>query len=162
MWSNPRPREELKEAARDELAAALPTGSWWTDFLIGRAIVRIEASLNPSYWVDDSTLDPARGWRVFANEAIAAKWLMLVRGPAQDTARTALEHLVAADDLLASDAVDFAIAAGGDEREIARAERELARAAVDVERGRFDRAILHFRSAWRFAVRAVGDLRFVP
>ena len=146
--------------ARDDLDAALPTGSWWSDFLIRRAIDRIDASLRDAYWLDDSTLDPKLGWRVFVDETIAVKWLMIVRGSARDDVQAAIDKLVAADALLADDALGIAIATGGDERDIRRSEKELTRAVADIERGRFDKAISHYRTAWWYAVRAVEDARF--
>lgn len=156
----PATARDLKEMARDGLADSLPTGSVWSDFLISRAIDRIDRSLDSSYWLDDSTLDPKQGWRVFVNEAFAATLLSLVRGSAEGDAQAAIDKLIAADDLLANEALSIAIATGGDQRDIDRAERELDRAAADLDRGRYDRAIGHYLRAWSFSVRAVEDARF--
>ncbi len=156
----PATARDLKEMARDDLAAALPTGSWWSDFVIDRAIIAIDRSLQSSYWLDDSALDPKLGWRVFVNEAVAVSWLSAVHGSAQDDAQAAIDKLIAADDLLANDALSIAIATGGDERDIDRAETELERAAEDIERERFDRAIIHYLQAWSWSIRAIDDARF--
>ena len=156
----PATARDLKEMARDDLEAALPTGSWLSDFLIRRAIAGIDRSLRSSYWLDDSALDPTRGWLVFVNEAIAVKLLTIVGGSASDEAQSAIDKLVAADDLLANDALSIAVATVGDENDIDRAETELERAAADLEDGRPDRAIDHYRRAWWYSVRAVEDARF--
>ncbi len=151
----PATARDFKEVARDDLSAALPTGNLWSDFLISRAIIRIDQSLTSSYWIDDSTLDPKQGWRVFINELLAVSLLSRVGGDAQDEAQAAIDNLVAADELLANTALSIAIEAGGDHRDIARAERELERAADDLERGRSDRAIMHYLKAWSYSIRAL-------
>ena len=58
----------LKEAARDDLTALLPTGSSKDDRRIQRAITSIDRSLDPDLWLDDSYLDGKDGKKVFSEE----------------------------------------------------------------------------------------------
>jgi hypothetical protein len=61
--------------------------------------------------------------------------------------------------MLAEVAVADAIAAGGDRRDIAYAQRQLARATNDVARGRFDSAVGHYENAWSGALDSLPQQR---
>ena len=63
--------------------------------------------------------------------------------------------LVKADSILARVAIDDAIAAGGNPKEIKKAEKEMAKAEKDKERGKYDKAIKHYKKTWEHACKAM-------
>ena len=136
-----------------ELSALLPTGNRRDDNRIAKAIESIEDSLNPAYWVDDFHLTD-EGNKVFDEEKKAVKDLMSVNGPAETDAQAVIDVLVDADQTLAATAIADAVAAGGDERSIEKAEQQMAAALDDLAWDRPDKAIDHYKKAWHFAQKA--------
>ena len=55
----------------------------------------------------------------------------------------------------AQDAIDAAIAAGGDQTFIDKAQAEMVKAQSDLDNGKPDKAIGHYRKAWDKAQKAV-------
>ncbi len=84
----------LKESTRSALSAAVPTGERHNDKFIEEAIQRIDQSLAPAWWLDDVTLDPTNGNRVFDREHQAVIALSKVDLPVADEA---IDDLVEAD-----------------------------------------------------------------
>ncbi len=150
----------LKETARSDLAALLPTGDSKNDTAIGKAIGAIDDSLDPDLWLDESYLNGKYGNKVFDEEKEAVKELGKVAGSAAPGAQAAIDQLLAADDLLANAALDIAINTGGKASDIAKAQSELAKAADEIADGDFDKAIDHYKKAWQHAVTAVEDARY--
>ena len=144
----------LKENARDELAELLPTGDAHDDRSIRRAIRRIEQSLNPDWWIDDSTLDPKKGKKVFDRESQAATALKWVKAA---NAQPAVDKLIDADRRLATTQLEIAIDAGADAGDVAKAQQLLDKAEVYVAYGWYPKSITTFRDAWRAAVKATPE-----
>ena len=142
----------LKESARSALAAALPTGDRQDDKFIGEAIQRIDQSLASAWWLDDVTLDPANGNRVFDREHQAVVALSKVNLP---VAGEAIGDLVEADRRLASTQIQLAVDAGGDPKDLGRAERSYTDAEAYAAAGRFDKAVLEYKQAWTNAIKAL-------
>jgi len=142
----------FKQRARDDLAAALPTGDRQDDKFIGKAIDRIEQSLNPDWWTGPATLDPKDGKHVFDREHQAVVELQKVGDP---IAQEAIDKLLLADRRLAEKQLLIAIAAGGDSAAIARAQGNLADAEVNIAAGDFAKAILDYKKAWTNAGKAL-------
>ena len=63
--------------------------------------------------------------------------------------------LVKADSILARVAIDDAIAANGNPKEIEKAEKEMAKAEKDKKKGKYDKAINHYKKAWEHACKAM-------
>ncbi|TET47383.1 T9SS type A sorting domain-containing protein [candidate division TA06 bacterium] len=63
--------------------------------------------------------------------------------------------LVKADSILARVAIDDAIAAGGKEKEIEKAEKEMGKAEEDKAKGKYHKAINHYKKAWEHACKAM-------
>jgi len=63
--------------------------------------------------------------------------------------------LVEADSILARVAIDDAIAANGNPKEIEKAKKEMASAEKEKEKGKYDKAIDHYKKAWEHAMKAV-------
>ena len=145
------PPQESKRSVIDDLIASLPTGDEKTDERITKAVEHVESSLDPDLWVDSSHLTKG-GIKVFQEEKKAVHELMKI--DATDVSAQ-INALVNADELLARTAIDEAIAAGGDQGRIAKAETEMATAQAEMDGGAFDKAIEHYKKAWHHAQKAV-------
>jgi len=66
--------------------------------------------------------------------------------------------LVQADEGLARTAIDDAISAGGDAKEIGRAEGEMTKAVDEFGKGKPDKAIDHYKKAWEHAQKAMKNI----
>lgn len=141
----------LKLDTIDQLNALLPTGDKKDDKRIAKAITRIERSLNPTWWVDEETLEDKKGKKVFDRERQAVKELEKVN----DTdVQSQIDQIVQADRLLATIELDAAIAAVGNPSRIAKALDHLVDAEEHVVEGKFSKAINDFRKAWQDAEKA--------
>ncbi len=149
--------KQAKAHAVTVLSSLLPTGSRYYDRLIDRAIGSVEDSLNTAYWVDDTHLTD-KGNKVFDEEKKAVKDLMRVRGSAKADVRIVMATLVAADESLAGTAIADAIALGGSDRYIAKAQAEMEKAEYDLIRHRYDKAIDHYKKAWQYAQKALEEV----
>jgi len=148
----PAPRGE-KEAVRDTLLALLDpgTGDKKTDDLIEKAIYHLEKSLADDLWEEDGLHLTKKGKKVFEEEKKAVHELMKIEAPPDVSAE--INSLVEADQILAQTAIDDA--AGGDPKDIAKAQEEMTKALEDIDKGDFDKAIKHYKKAWDFAQKAV-------
>ncbi len=140
-----------------DLNALLPTGSSRNDKAINRAIDSIEDSLNPEYWADGDHLTE-KGKKVFDNEKKAVQELGKVWGAARAPARAAIATLVGVDADLAQTAIDVAIASGGNQKEIAKAQNEIAKAERALAKGHAPQAVNHYGNAWYHATKALRNL----
>ncbi|NNE97337.1 MAG: ExeM/NucH family extracellular endonuclease, partial [Acidimicrobiales bacterium] len=142
----------LKLETIDELSALLPTGNTTDDKFIQKAIDRIDQSLNPAWWVDLATLDPGTGGQVFDREHQAVQELQKVNNV---DVQSAIDQIVEADRLLAQRQLDAAIAAGGDAKDIAKAQGNIADAVANAASGNYAKAVLDYKKAWQNAVKAL-------
>jgi len=131
-------------------------------------------------WIDDSHLDPKHGKKVFDEEKKAAKVLMELidgkgkkgrgrkgRGRKGDedvseevkaACRAAIDKLIEADDMLASIAYDEALAGAGEpkvDKELEKCEGEFEKAGKELDKGKYDKAIDHYKHAWEHAQKAI-------
>ena len=110
-WSGAHhPAKALKETTSDELSSLLPTGNKNDDKSIQKAIDRINESLNPAWWIDNSTLDPKDGGKVFDREHQAVQELMKVKTV---DVQAAIDSILSADRQLAFKEILEADDAGG-------------------------------------------------
>jgi hypothetical protein len=135
------------------LTALLPTGDDKTDKRIEKAIEHLTKSLDPELWVDDSTLTE-KGKKVFDEEKKAVKELRKIKDAPPEVG-DAIDEIVTADRQLAQDAIDAAIAGGGDPNDIEKALREMAKAQEELDKGKPDKAIDHYKKAWEKAQKAL-------
>ncbi len=143
----------LKQSARDGLAALPSTGDRRIDHLIGKAIGRIDESLNPAWWTGPSTLDSETGNHVFDREHQAVIELQKVGSAG---ALAAIAKLIEADLLLALKRLTAAVDAGGDPERIAEAQADFAQATAQAAAGAYANAVLSFKRAWTNAGRAMS------
>jgi thermitase len=156
---------QFKEAALAELNAIYPTGENKVDYRLRKAIEYIEKSLEADLWETDLTLTK-KGGKVFHRERWAVKTLGKILKEAD--VDQAIEHLITADEALASIAIYLAKAMASDTGcyddeghhdfecrkllyKIAIAEVEMIKAEEDIGRGKYDRAINHYKKAWHHA-----------
>jgi predicted AlkP superfamily pyrophosphatase or phosphodiesterase len=146
---------KMKADVVTDLLSLLPTGSERDDLRILKSVVHIGASLLPALWNDDSDLT-SFGRAVFNEERKAVHELLKVDNQTPEIIKAA-ETLTDVDMQLAEIALDEAIAAGGDQEDIAESEEELQEGQTDLEDGNFEDAIDHFKDSWRSAKKAVED-----
>jgi hypothetical protein len=155
---------QIKEAALAELNAIYPTGENKVDYRLRKAIEYIEKSLDADLWETDLTLTK-KGKKVFYRERWAVEKLMEILKEAD--VDQAIEHLITADQALASIAIGqaeaVALDTGCDDEgrrdsecrkllyKIAKAEVEMIKAEEDIRRSKYDRAINHYKNAWNHA-----------
>jgi len=160
---------KLKDSAIGIIEGYLGSDDLWLVDQVTEAIEHIEKSLEPDLWETDWSLT-RKGKKVFDEEKKAVKELVKILEKAsvdqavKDTALEAIEHLIMADQALASTAIEQAIAKaydagcydeGNDDaecrkvlRKITRAQEEMAEAEEEIDKGKYDKAIDHYKKAW--------------
>lgn len=146
---------QVKRDVRANLAAQLPTGNTGNDKKLQEAIERIDKSLTPQLWIDDSHLNPKKGKEVFYQERHAVQKLREVSNNNPPIAvRAAIDALVALDRELSQIAINEATTAGGQASELAKAREELAKGDKEASSGKPDKAIEHYGHAWEHAIKS--------
>lgn len=143
-----------KEGVAADLAALLPTGDKNTDKRLNKAIDRIDASLNPGWWISDQTITNKK---VFDKERQAVAQLDLIvdgGGPEAGAALDAILTLLNADRQLAQIELIAAIDRGGKDSKITNAQRAMADAAAYTDAGLHVAAVNAYKAAWDAATKA--------
>ncbi len=162
---------ELKHTAIQTLEGhAVAPDNQWVDDRISQAIEHIENSLSPDLWETDWKLT-SKGKEVFDEEKEAAEELMEILDEdvsdqvANDRAVEAIGYLTAADQTIASTAIEQAIARAHDAgcytadihgtecqkllHEIAEAQKEMDKTEEEMDNRKYDKAIDHYKKAWQ-------------
>ncbi|MCB0996675.1 MAG: hypothetical protein KDB21_16390, partial [Acidimicrobiales bacterium] len=139
------PAAEIKQSVIDEIAAQLPSASKKDRKILEKAIERIEQSLTAAWWLDDDTLDPDDGKRVFDRERQAIQELMKVKN--WDRAEELAVVLTDVDRRFAENA----IAAAGPSCDTAEALAKLARGDDRYDDEDYAKAVSEYRKAWAAA-----------
>ena len=142
---------ELKEITALELAALLPMESASEDHTIGKAIDRINGSLNSAWWLDDSTLNKKTGNFVFDAEHQAVQELMKVTSV---DVQGSIDVLILADQQLVLKQYLATVAGGGNAGRIAQAEGNMSDALANLAIGEYARAVLDYKKAWVNLIKA--------
>jgi hypothetical protein len=160
----------LKSQAVTELKALKRKGDKKLAKEIDRIIEHIQNSLGENLWLDGCRLDSDFGKRVFHEEKKATKRLMAL-GAQDDGGNNCLKKpksglgdlvervifmLVDADEGIAKIAVRGAQVGGGGWRKVQKAEMEISEAEKERVRGRYDKAIDHYKKAWEHAGKALA------
>jgi hypothetical protein len=140
----------MKQGARATLAGLLPTGTSKTDRAIEKALRDIDKSLAADLWQDGFHLTK-KGNKVFDEERQAVIELLKIESPPAAIAGV-VASLVAADAVLADVAIDEAVAANGDPKELERAQAAYAAGSAETKP---EKAIEHFKKAWNHAMKAI-------
>lgn len=133
------------------LEEILPTGDPKADKKIVKAIANIDKSLTPEWWVDDMNLDVKDGKKVFDEIRKAVKELTKKETQGIPEVQTVVDSLVSAAEALAQKAIDDATAAGGDPKDLVKANDKMAKATGELAKGNPDKAIHHYGEAWKKA-----------
>ena len=141
-----------KATVLENLKSLLPTGDKKDDKKIDKAIKFVNKSLAANLWETGSTLT-RKGRKVFDGEKKAVKELLKVDGGTNVSGEIAA--LVNIDQVLAQFAIDLAIAAPGDAKEIAKALKEMGKAAEEIGKGHLGHAIDKYKKAWEHAQKAL-------
>ena len=149
---------DVIEASAPTLEGILPTGDPEADKVILKAIDHIEKSLTPEWWMDELTLDVKNGKKVFDEERKAVKELTKKQTEGISEVQAVVDALVSAAEALAQKAIDDASTAGGDPKDLEKANEEMAKAADELAKGNPDKAIYHYRKAWETAQKSVKNL----
>jgi hypothetical protein len=124
------------------------------------AIEHLQKSLKADRWLDASHLKPgAKGEGVFNEEKASVNKLKELRnnndsGLSATLMQSYIDQLLAADRLLAEIAISDAIARGGNVGKIKTANDELIKGDVEKGKDHPDKAIDHYKNAWKNAVAA--------
>jgi hypothetical protein len=154
----PPTSKELKEGAIADLEAA-KTGEKCIDKKIDCIIKHIKKSLNENLWVDDTHLNPRRGFKVFCQELVAVAMMKKTAKCEDIDFSFVIEKLIKADEILAqvaiNDAEDSEVKCEKYEKKvdwwITKANKLMTRAEDAFEEGHFIRVISNYRLAWKFA-----------
>jgi hypothetical protein len=121
------------------------------------AILHLQNSLSPAYWIDQNHLWAAGGDTVINEEKLAVNKLREIMDSKKCPVDPAIlqgfiDRLVGADRLLAMISIQDATAAGLNANKIAEDLREVAKGDAEVAAGRYTNGIEHYRNAWRHAL----------
>ena len=155
------PRDD-KQGVLDQLIAlrAKVSDKHDTDTL-DEAIKQLTNSLDPVLWIDAFHLQSKGGEKDFDEEMETVEKLSeLMKDKKSSISDPALQvfidRIVSADRGLAQVAIDDAIAAHGDGKEIEQAKDEIAEGDSEAASGKDDGGIDHYREAWKHALKAAG------
>jgi hypothetical protein len=150
----------LKDSVLGELTALRATVTDKKDGKkLDEAIGHLKKSLTPDWWIDDAHLQAKNGEQVFDEETDTVEELTnLIKDKKSSTNKALLQsfvvRLVEVDRLLAVVAIADAAAAGGDTKDIDKANEELGKGNIDVTNGKYESAIEHYQNAWEHALNA--------
>ena len=121
---------------------------------IDKAVGYLDKSLAVGFWVDETHLKTAYGRRVFHWEGLTvAKLCNLIKGNKSGLPEATLQDLInrifAVDRLLASVAIQDAIAEGEPQKRIEAAQKNLAKGDAAVGDSKCSNGIDHYRDAWK-------------
>ncbi len=124
------------------------------------AILHLSASLNPDAWFDEVHLKINAGRQVFIEEMLAVNELSeLLKDKPNPIPNTVLQgminRIIRADRLLASVALQEAIAAGAQKQKIVQVGRFIAKGDADAGNGEYGSGIGYYGNAWARAVHSV-------
>jgi phosphodiesterase/alkaline phosphatase D-like protein len=144
------------QAIRTELNDALANARNPRDIeRLREAIRKLDETLNPGPWTPDGNhVACEHGAKVFDGDQGAVKKLMeMIRdtspGISDVTIQRWINILVAIDRKLAQIAITEATVSGAPPRKIADSLEELAMGDADASRGDYDKAIEHYKQAWK-------------
>ena len=119
-----------------------------TDKKVGDAITHLQKCLDPANWTDPSHVAPGKANKVFDECKAAVKSLGDIKNPSPGLAASIQGWI---DDVVdvARTLATTAIAEGGAANDLAKANQELGKGDTDRADGKYDRAIDHYKNAWK-------------
>jgi hypothetical protein len=125
---------------------------------VDKAIEHLDKSLDPTLWDGDSHLDAKHGDKVFNEEKNIVKDLLKLEKDKKTDPDIVTEleavivKLLTADKMLAQTAIDENTSLDG--KEIDKANEEMDKAQEELDKGNPDKAIDHYKNAWKHAQKA--------
>ncbi|MHC4471328.1 MAG: hypothetical protein ACYTDY_10240 [Planctomycetota bacterium] len=117
-----------------------------------KAVAALEKGLAAELWVDGYHLG-TKGKKAFN---AAKKCIKKLKRMADEAGvASAIGLLVDAGAGLAKTALDDAVAAGGNEKKIAKSQKQMGKATEQLDKGRSDKAVVRYKKAWASAQKAV-------
>jgi hypothetical protein len=116
--------------------------------VLRRAIDALTGSLTARWWLDDSRLDPKTGNKVFDQYSQAVKELTKKELNGLQGVGAVIEAIVAAARRLAQSAVDDAVAAGGNAKDVGAAQAALIKGDAANGNAKYEVAIDSYKAAW--------------
>jgi len=161
-FSLPNPLR-VKQYVLNKLTAMIPSGDVITDIQLTKAITNTSLSLSPQYWVaGDSVHLTGLGKKVFDEEKKAVKELDKISyAPVAGKLMKIFDLLVLADETLARQAIEDAVAAGVDSKKVNKAEKEMDKAGKEIKKWKFEKGILHLKKAWEHMQKELNQGRLV-
>jgi hypothetical protein len=122
------------------------------------AILHLQNSLNPAYWIDQTHLQPKGGNTVMNEEKLAVNKLREIMDSNNCPVDPAIpqgfiDRIVSSDRLLAIICIQNAATAGLNAKKIAEDLEEVAKGDAEVAAENYMNGIEHYRNAWRHALR---------
>ena len=133
---------------------------------LDQAISHLTDSFDPEYWTDEDHLNPKKGDKVFNDikdtinklgdllkdkkSTLSDDQVALIQG--------SIDNLVTISRAFAQEAIDEAINAGGEQKEIDLANEELVKGDSENAEGKYNSTIEHYRNAWQHALKSVRNL----
>ena len=145
----------------DDLGALLPAGGKKVTKRIEKAIDRLEQALDSKNWVNGFSLDDKDGKKFFDRAQQAVKELAKIvedGEPEAAAAQAAIDDIVAVSATLAANAIAIAQGNGAEQSKIDKALTEMDKAGDDLDDGKADKAIEHYRKAWDGVTKAIEKL----
>jgi len=121
------------------------------------AILHLQNSLNPAYWIDQTHLQPKGGNTALNEEKLAVNMLDVIMESARCPVDPAIlqgfiNRILKSDRLLAIISIQDAANAGLNAKKVAQDYAMVAKGDEEAAAGRYANAIEHYRNAWRHAI----------
>jgi hypothetical protein len=127
------------------------------------AIQNLNDSLNVSLWLDQTHVTRSHGEQIFNDDKAALQELSRLlkekHSPLDDElVQDLINRIAKSDRLLATIAIQDALASGIDPKRLAQATDEVAAGDADVGDAQYESGIAHYRDAWKMAVQQAFKL----
>ena len=144
------------QQVRTTLAVLLPSGDNKTDQALQKAIAKLDQGLSPDFWqLPEGNHLSNQGEKAFHRLRDAIKELRTLKAP-PSTVTAAIDTVTWVGRTLAEQAIAEATAAGGNAKQLTKANKELTKAQQDLAKQRPDLAFSHYEEAWQAAQAALG------
>ena len=144
------------QQVRNNLAALLPSGDRKIDQALQKAIAKLDQGFNPAFWqLPAGNQLSSQGKKAFQRLGDAIKELRSIKSP-PPAVTVAIDTVTSVGRTLAEQAIAAATAAGGNAKQLAKANKEMTKAQQDLATQRPDLAFSHYEDAWQAAQAALG------
>lgn len=144
------------QQVRNSLVALLPSGDRKIDQALQKAIAKLDQGFSPDFWqLPAGNQLSSQGQKAFEHLRDAIKELRKLKAPPA-AVTAAIDTVTGVGRTLAEQAIAAATAAGGNAKQLAKANKEMVKAQQDLAKQRPNLAFAHYEDAWVAAQTAVG------